>query len=114
MLNGNIQIRKNFFVAHHGIDKLIGDALGIRIQQTDPLDAFHAVQFVQQTPDLHLSAIRAKCRYILRHHDQFPNTFGCEEARLRRQVFHGAAAQPSTDHGNGTVIAAVGAPLGNL
>ena len=70
VLDGHVQIMQHLFVARHGRDKRVGDALRISVQQADPLDALHGVQRIQKLRDLHPAAVRAEGRDVLRHNDE--------------------------------------------
>ena len=105
---------QHLFVARHGRDKRVGDALRISVQQADPLDALHGVQRIQKLRDLHPAAVRAEGRDVLRHNNELFYAFTRQKARFGHNIRDGTAAQRAADERDGAVMAAVVAALGDF
>ena len=80
---------QHLFVARHGRDKRVGDALRISVQQADPLDALHGVQRIQKLRDLHPAAVRAEGRDVLRHNDELLYAFTRQKAIFKYALWRG-------------------------
>ena len=115
MLDGQVKIRHDLGVAHHGGDKFVGDAFRVSVQHADPADALDLLQRVQQIADgAGLAPVLAVGGGVLRYNDQFAHTLARQPACLGNAVVQLAAAQLAADKRNGAVVAAVVAALGDF
>ena len=115
MLDGQVEVRHDLLVPLHRRDELIGDPLRVSVHDADPLDALHLVQLVQQLADAaRLAPVLAVGGGVLRHDDELLDALTGQPAGLGHTVGHVTAAQRAADGGDGTVVAAVVAALGDL
>ena len=105
---------QHFFIAHHCRDKLVGNALGISVQQANPLNALYRVECIQQRRNFHRAAVLAKRRQVLRHQNDFLHALLRQKLGFLYHILYGAAAQIAANQRNGAVGAAVVAAFGNF
>ena len=115
MLNGQVQIRHHLGIAHHGLDKRITDPFGVRIENPNPADAVDLLQVVQQLTDgTGFTPVLAVGCGVLGYQDQLPHPFTGQPAGFGHTVLQRTAAKRTANHGNGAIVAAVVASLGNF
>ena len=115
VLDGQVKIRHDLGVAHHGGDKFVGDAFRIGVQHANPADALDLLQRVQQIADgTGLAPVLAVGGGVLCHNDQLAHTLPRQPAGLGHAVVQLTAAQLAADQRDSAVVAAVVAALGNF
>ena len=115
MLDGQVEVGQDLLVPLHGSDKLVGNTLRVGVHNADPLDAVDPVQLVQQLTDAaRLAPVLAVGGGVLCHDDKLFDALTGQPAGLCHTVGHLTAAQRAADAGDGAVVAAVVAALGDL
>ena len=115
MLDGQVEVGQYFLIPLHGGDEVIGDPLRVSVHNADPLNAVDLVQLVQQLTDAaRLAPVLAIGSGVLGHDDKLFDALTGQPAGLGHTVGHLAAAQRAADAGDGAVVAAVVAALGDL
>jgi hypothetical protein len=115
VLDGQVEVGHHLFVALHGGDEFIGDALRVGVHDADPFQPRHLVQLVQQLTDAAgLAPVLAVGGGVLRHNNKLLHALTGQPAGFGNAVGHIAAVQRAADARDGAVVAAVVAALGDL
>ena len=115
MLQGQVYVFYDSVVDAHFRNKLVGDLVGVAVEQTEPLDLSLLCQTAQKLGELVFSVkIDTVASGVLSYDSQllYPEIF--KVLCLADEIVHGAGAEFSADVGNCTVGAAVVAALCDL
>ena len=116
MLQGNIQIGQNLFVAGHRIDQLVGHVARISIHQAYPGNiGRRANNFIEElTQPILQTQIMTVVGRILSNEDDLLNASGLQPDHFLDNGRQGAADVGAFDLGNGAKGARAAAAIGNL
>ena len=102
-------------LAGYGVDQLIGDPVGVAVQDTHPVHPLYLAHRVDQLRQAALTVnIFPVAGGILRHQVQLGHAAGGQLLAFLYHIFHGPAAESAPDERNGAVAAPVVAALGHL
>ena len=115
MLDGQIHVLANAVVVADLRDQLVGDLVGIEIEQSDPRDRGLLADGADQLGE-HVLAVEVQtvARGVLRDEVQLLDADRLQLLGLADDVLDGAGAHFAADEGNGAVGATVVTALGDL
>ena len=115
MLQGDVDIRKDFSAAGDHVQKLVGDVHRIEVHQADPFQPFDLFEPLEQVVQPRLAIdVHAVEGRVLGHHDQFPGAVGHQFLGLGHDVFDRLAGMFAAHLRNRAKGAGPIAALGNL
>ena len=113
VLNGHVDVLADLRLRRDGVDQLVGDGVGIKVVQADPVE-IQLAQLTQQLRQLLLAIeVHAVAGDILRDDDALFHAVRRQGTSFGQNVLHGAAAVAAPQLGDDAVGTAVGAALGN-
>ena len=113
MLNGDVDIMKDFLLSRHDVYQLVGNPFWVAVQKSYP---FYAIRFtypVKQFGQLQFPVnIQSIASGILSYYHQLLYSAGSEALYFLKYIFHGTASEAASYIGDGAIGAAVVAAVG--
>ena len=108
MLQRQVYIFANLILARDNVNKLVGNAVGITVQYSDPVKLPDFAKAAQKLGEHELAVdVLAVARGVLSDDVQLPDTAVGELPRLGEDILHGAAAESAADKRDRAVGTAV-------